>query len=124
MLKITLLDTVLEMLVKMSEGNPGAYKALDQLFQEAPNIDPQDMAGVGMIMHLDSISIYGAEVYILWNDVCQRDARKFRLLLRASQLGLVDYDTMVDLAEGNGVVDWDAIDEGVCSVITGFLKKA
>lgn len=89
MTKITLNDTGMDMFVKMSEGNPGALTALMELSKLTPEIDPQSAFGpYSALLSLDSYGIYGANIYIIWNDKCNRDSHKMILLLRAVQLGL------------------------------------
>jgi hypothetical protein len=121
--KLLLTDSTDDMITKMADGNPGAVSAVFQLITEAGSIDPQDFMGVGMVLHLDHLQLYGGDIYVIWNDVCDRDARKFRLLLRASQLGLVDHGTMTDLTEGHGIADWGVLDTGVCEKLDRFQKK-
>ena len=38
-------------------------------------------------MALDSMNIWDERLYILWNEVCERDTVKLAALLRAQQLG-------------------------------------
>ena len=90
MSRIQLSDTIQDIIVKMSDGNPGALGALLELVKNTSEIDPDTIPGIGHVMALDSHEIYGSHIYILWNDVCGRDIYKFVLLLRATQLGLYD----------------------------------
>lgn len=84
---IDLTDTALSAMVKMSQGNPGAAVALAALYKNSPKIDPQAMEGIGPILLLDSFGIYGSHIYVLYNDICDRNITKMITVLRACQLG-------------------------------------
>ena len=90
MARIELTDTIQDIMVKMSEGNPGALHALLDMMKQSPIIDPQSaMDGLGPILSLDTIGVYGTDIYILHNDHCNRDTRELLMLLRANQLGFI-----------------------------------
>ena len=96
MSKIQLTDTSVDIFQKMSEGNPGALAALMNIYKESPIIDPQSaMGGLGPILSLDTLGVYGSDIYILWSDQCHKDTREFLMLLRANQLGFVSNDKIV-----------------------------
>jgi len=97
--RITLEDTMMTAMVKMAEGNPGAAAALMELYRDTPEIDPQSFAGgIGPMLDLDTLGIYGTDIYVLWNDQCRRDNRKMVMLLRANQLGFVPAERIKKLA--------------------------
>lgn len=86
--RIQLKDTPLDMFVKMSDGNPGALNVLMDLFKIESSIDPDSaLGGIGSILSLDSYGIYGSDIYILHNDICDRNISKMVAVLRAVQLG-------------------------------------
>lgn len=83
-LKLTPKDTLEDCVVKLTDGNPGAMEALLRYINQYPvrfhNI-------LMLTMHyLDSLEIYGSDIYVLWNDKCKRDNHKFFLLLRSATL--------------------------------------
>ena len=94
--KIKLTDSMPEIIYKMSEGNPGAMNALMQIL--TPNdIDPDNlMGGLLAVFLLDSYGIYGSDIYILFNDICNRSLVKTLAVLRACQLGLFSSVTLKD----------------------------
>ncbi len=98
MTRLTLTDSGMDMIMKMSEGNPGAATALMEIFK--PNdIDPQSALGpLGPISHFDNLGIYGSHVYILWSDICGRDVHKLILLTRSYQLGLISQQRLIELS--------------------------
>ena len=130
MTKLELKDNFIDIIYKMSEGNPGALTALIEVFREAPKIDPEDiMGGLGPILQLDTHGIYGSDIYILWNDKCDRDVRKLLLLLRHTQLGFSPENELKELAADQKrelnltEEEWNEIDRKVCSELEQFKKR-
>lgn len=100
MSKLELTDSILDITVKMSDGNPGAIMALMELMNEHIRIEPQALfSGISAIMLLDTWEIYGSSIYILFNDKCDRDASKMLLLISATQLGFFSSTELKELAD-------------------------
>jgi hypothetical protein len=88
--RIQLTDTTMDILIKMSDGNPGALTVLMRTMNEGPAIDPQSMLGaISVILSLDTHDIYGSEIWLLYKDVCGQDLTMMLALLRAVQLGFL-----------------------------------
>lgn len=88
--RVQLMDTPVTAMVKMSEGVPGAVVVLSSLFAETPKIDPQSaLGGLGVMLYLDDMGIYGSKIWILYKDICGQDIRSVVALIRAVQLGLL-----------------------------------
>ena len=80
----------------MSEGNPGAMAVLMQMLT-TNTIDPDNaLGGLGAILMLDSLGIYGTDIYVLHNDICGRELVKTLAVLRAVQFGLFSGDVLKD----------------------------
>jgi hypothetical protein len=94
--RIKLTDSTMDIVTKMSEGNPGAINVLIQML--TPNtIDPDNrLGGLGAILMLDSLRIYGTDIYVLNSDICGRNLAKTLAVLRAVQLGLFSGDILKD----------------------------
>ena len=94
--RINLNDDLQSAIIKMADGNPGALTVLMRLLQpEANEIDPDNlMGGLGNILSLDSIGIYGTDIYVLMNDICENNMVKFITVLRSHQLGLIGADEL------------------------------
>lgn len=85
--RITLSDNVVSAITKMVEGNMGAMNVCMSLIKEGEKIDPQNiMGGFGFILDLDREGIYGTDIYVFWNDICNRETSKMVAVLRAVQL--------------------------------------
>lgn len=93
--RLSLNDSLQTAAAKLCEGNPGAMSAIVNMSAIAPEVDPQNFAGsFGPLMHLDSCGIYGSGIYVLWNDLCNCDSKLAIAVLRATQLGIVNKDTL------------------------------
>jgi len=127
--RIQLNDTTTDMLVKMADGNPGAIHAMMAILEHHDEIDPQAMmGGMGSILILDTWEIYGTDIYVLFNDKCGRDVRKFLLLERACQMGHLpqsklkqmasDQRREIDLTEE----EWEEIETFVLGKLDDFQR--
>lgn len=86
--RVTLEDSTLSTLVKMSDGNPGAMTVLSGLIKEVPQIDPQcALGGLMVVLVFDDLGIYGSDIWLLYKDVCDSDFVRLVGLLRGRQLG-------------------------------------
>lgn len=94
--RIKLTDSTMDVVVKMSNGNPGAMNVLMQLLKPN-NIDPDNiMGGLGVILSLDTLGIYGTDIYVLNSDICGRELSKMIAVIRATQLGLFSGSILKD----------------------------
>jgi hypothetical protein len=128
--RIQLEDSIQDIIIKMSDGNPGATTTLIEVIKNDGRVDPQStFAGVGSILLLDSFGIYGSSIYILYNDKCKRDIRRFIMLLRAVQLGFIRVDRLKELAEDQtrqinlSDEEWRDIGMKVCEALEDFAKE-
>ena len=99
MSRLKLEDNGMDVMVKMSDGNPGALTALMDIMKNAEEIDPQGaFGGMGAVMLLDGWEIYGTDIYILYSDKCNRDVRKMLMLMRATQMGMFSNEKLKEMA--------------------------
>jgi hypothetical protein len=93
--RITVDDTLLDIFLKMSEGNPGAMSVCQSLQSEGKNIDRDSaIQGFGALMSLDMYEIYGADIWMLYKDVCGEDIEKTIATLRSCQLGFTSSEEL------------------------------
>ena len=116
-------------IIKMVEGNPGAITAIMDLVEKHDSIDPQSFFGpLGVLIALDTFEIYGTDIYILYNDKCQKDARKTIMLLRAVQLGLLPVAKLKEMARdqmrkiNRTEEEFESLDKQVCEQLEDFAK--
>ncbi len=125
--RITLHDTVQSAIVKLSGGNPGGLRVCCELFKAGPLVDPDagGMAGLGPLLDLDFLGIYGSEIWMLYKDVCSEDITKMLGLLRGRQLGLVTPEQIRHAVSTYGEgVDTDAVLESVRERLPRFGRIA
>jgi len=131
MSRISLTDTTMDVIVKMSEGNPGALSAIMAIMKEHDSIDPQAaMGGLGAIMILDSWEIYGSDIYVLFSDKCNRDVRQMLMIMRATQLGYFSHIKLKEMAADQmreidlTDAEWSELDTKVCDHLNEFKRPA
>jgi hypothetical protein len=96
-MRLSLQDSLIELLTKMSEGNPGAVTALMDMFNKGHEIDPDNaFKGYGPLILLDEYGIYGADINVLWSDLCGKSTPITLAVLRAVQLGYLDRAVLKD----------------------------
>ena len=95
--RIQLKDSTMDVIVKMSDGDPGAMTTLMEILKNGETIDPDGvMGGLGPILLLDTFEIYGTDIYVLWSDICGRKINKMLAVLRACQLGMFSPSILKD----------------------------
>jgi hypothetical protein len=101
MSKIKLQDTMMDVMVKMSEGNPGALTCLMGMMQKSDWYGGMD--SLAAILSFDTIGLYGSNLYMLWNDCCDRDLTKLELVLRNWQMGNLSAEEIhKNISQGRG----------------------
>lgn len=95
--RIRLNDDIKTIVAKMSDCNIGAITAMTEIINSGDLIDPDDITGgVGKLLLLDTFEIYGTDIYVLYNDICNRDVAKTIAILRSAQVGLLDSAVLRD----------------------------
>lgn len=121
--RIKLEDTTQDIIVKMSDGNPGAINAMVKLLTLPSTIDPKCAWGpIGPFISLDTNGIYGADIYILYNTHCNQNAHKLAVLLRASQLGIFPSSKLKKLA-GDQCMNEEITQEEWGSIVEELNKQ-
>lgn len=72
--RITLKSTVVDAIVAMSDGNPGALTALSEIAKTP--------MGFIDICHLDDAEIYGSDIWVGYKNVCDYDVEKMIAMAR------------------------------------------
>ena len=96
--RLTPHDGHVQIVNKMSDGKPGAMKVLLQILTKGNQIDPDSgpMAGVHLVMTMDKIGIFGAKIWILYSDICEKSLPCTVAVIRAVQLGLLPESTLLE----------------------------
>lgn len=97
---VSFLMPVNEAILALSEGNPGAVQACEQIVINGYLIDPSDCHGdIWNLIILDNLSIHGAKIFKFYHDVCKEDVGKMLAVLRAYQWGnLLGHDCWQECA--------------------------
>jgi len=101
--RIELTDTTEAALFKISEANPGALSVCIKILTETEKIDPDNgLGGLGVILTLDGLDIYGSKIWMLYNDVCGQRLSCMLAVLRGFQLGFVTRAQLLHAVENSG----------------------
>lgn len=66
-------DTMMDVMVKMSEGNPGALTVLMQLWLREH--------GPELVLDLDDMGVRGSSIWVGYKDYCEEDLERFALCI-------------------------------------------
>ena len=101
MSRIVLQDSMRDILLKVGEGNPGALRVCMDIVKEGKQIDPDNIVGgIGVLLSLDDMGIYGSRIWMFFKDVCGENLVGMLSVLRARQLGFIS-DTTINFAIDN-----------------------
>lgn len=93
----------------MSEGNPGALKVLLEIVVEGDSIDKDIPFPLMIVLTLDSMGIYGSDIWMLYKDVAHENLSWMLAIIRAGQTGLVKREVikhaMANRGEGLDIKD-------------------
>lgn len=84
--KLSPKDSLLDAAVKMAEGNIGAATCFTALVGKQVGVIP----GAVLVAIMDTNGIYGEKLYMLWNDVCNRNLETMELVLMNIESGHLD----------------------------------
>lgn len=85
--RIKLEDSFIDVVCKLSEGNPGAINVMMAWLKQGPSIDPNAIDPIIQLLSLDDMDIVGPDIWIMYKDVCHCDIRTMLAIYRARQLG-------------------------------------
>lgn len=97
MSKLQLQDSLHDVLIKMSEGNPGALSCIMGLKDQMKETD-----WVQALLAFDMVECYGSHLYMVWNDACDRDYDKFKKVITAIKKQRITKETIIDRVKNVG----------------------
>lgn len=120
MSRATLTDTVQDVIVKITEGNPGALSVCMLALQHTKTIDPQAaFEGLGVLLSFDDMGIYGSRIWMLYKDVCNQKIGHMLAILRARQLGFLPEAELQQAIDGQ--IKINVAD--LCTQVTDQLEQ-
>lgn len=103
--RIGLTDSVMNVVVKLAEGNPGAVTVLMRVLEKND---------IPAIIAMDGFGIYGSRIWMLYKDVCKENLESALAVLRGCQLGLITESALNHAIDNYGKgLDVDAVVESV-----------
>lgn len=121
--RIGLNDTMQSMVIKMSDGNPGAINVMMGLLRETPSIDPDNvLGGLGVIMSLDTHDIYGPDIWCLFKYGCGQDLTTMVGARRAVQLGHIGVNQLKHMVESHDRAGIAALLPAVREQLPNFVR--
>lgn len=107
----------------LSDGNPGAITVMAQMIEQNARIDPDDAFGaLGPLMALDTLDVYGSDIWMLYKDVCGHSLVEMLAVLRANQLGFLEETVLKSAIAGETKLDTFAILKQVQKRLKAFGK--
>ncbi len=80
--------SITDAVLALCDGNPGGLTVCADLLKSAERINPDGgLGGLGILLLLDSLNIYGSRIWGLYKDVAKQNLGKTVALLLAWQLG-------------------------------------
>ena len=101
--RLNLEMTLSDCIAAVAGGNPGAISVCVQAIKNGAKIDPDSaFGGLAIIMDFDTYNITGERVWMLYKDVCRENLNDMMTVLRATQLGFVDIETVQHAIDNRG----------------------
>lgn len=124
MTRITGSDSIIDALVKLSDGNPGAINVLTGIVKHGSEIDRDSVGPLFSILFLDTLELYGPSIWILYKKVCKQNLILFLAVIRACQLGIIsEEDIKISLKPDAYNLDVEDIHKKVCERLPNFTKE-
>lgn len=90
--RLALGDTATEIILKLSDGNPGALTVIrEMLSRQFHNVH-----GAMLILWLDEWEIYGSMIWVLFKDGCHEDFGLLERAIRSVQMGYLTKGDILD----------------------------
>lgn len=114
MSKLQLTDSTIEILDKMSEGNPGAISILTTLLFKETTEELVDSV-MHIILPLDTLGVYGSKLYMLWTDACDKNTDKVKKVIELWRTGKLTKEEIHENLNQGYAKPFDQVEE--------FFKK-
>ena len=86
--RIKLEMSMMDVIMALTDGNPGAIRVCSEIVQQASGIDPNSALGpLGALFSLDNLDCYGPRIWMFYKDVCGQNLNTMIGVMRASGMG-------------------------------------
>ena len=93
-------DTLMDIVIQMSAGNPGALSVCRQMIYTGAAVEPGNpFGGIGCML---ALGIHGSEIWMLYKDVCRENLTRTLGVLRAWQLDFVTSEALIHAINHRG----------------------
>jgi len=99
-------ETIKGVVAKMAEGNPGAITVMMGILREEKGMGP--LGPLGVLLDLDTLGLYGSDIWILYKDLCGENLVLMLGVMRAYQMGLVSAE-VIRTSVKSGKVGWGKV---------------
>jgi len=106
-MKLTLDDTMEDMLVKISDNHANAITVLLEAIKKGKSIDPYCDPFMA-IFFMDTLELYGNRIWNLYKN-CNWDITKFLAAMRGCQLGFVSRENLDNFIDNNEGLNIDEV---------------
>ena len=96
--KIGLDMQIIDILMIMSEGNPGAISVMTQMLQKMGTTNGL----IGGILNLDDMNIRGSQIWVGYKDHCGQDLQLFIKLIKSRDQDMVNHINQASLKGWTG----------------------
>ena len=82
--KITFDMSLMDIMVTLSEGNPGAVTVLTEIVKVNPTF------GIMELLHFDDMNMRGSQIWVAYKDYCGCDIEKLREAIKARDTEMIE----------------------------------
>lgn len=115
---------------KLAHGSPRAIVALAHVLVASDNIDPGRPGGqIGLAMALSRLGVRGSSIAKLYDDCCGEDNRKFLLLIRGVELGILAHSRILEMGSEKPDIqkftpqEWAKLDDSIQTKLPLFSQR-
>jgi hypothetical protein len=120
MSRLKLNDSMMDVAIKMGEGNPGGLRVVCDLIKDQETDPDSALQGLGAVLSLDTLGLYADKIWMLYKDVCGEDLAVMKGVLRAWQLGFLTKEKLVGAVNGGDPLPLDELRELVTARLPNF----
>jgi hypothetical protein len=103
-MKLRIDDSIIDILIKMSNGMTNVSDILTGIIEQGGHIDPYVISSFSYIFELDNIGIYDNDIYKFY-EICNKNISYMIVVLKSKQLGYIDKEEIKENLKNNKPFD-------------------